>query len=86
MICYEILDSYSIHASNLDKTKFLGKLPVNHTDPVEYEEFKDAPTIFVGAAHCNYICKDVTDPEKPVTVETCCCRKASQTNSCKVSC
>ena len=69
-----------------DKDTFLGKLPPNHTDPVEYEEFKDAPTIFVGAAHCNYICKDMTDPENPVAVETCCCREDDQTNSCKVSC
>ena len=69
-----------------DKDAFLGKLPPNHTDPVEYEEFKDAPTIFVGAAHCNYICKDVADPENPVAVETCCCREDDQANSCKVYC
>ena len=48
-----------------------------------YEEFKDAPTIFVGAAHCNYICKDLTDPERPVAVETCCCRNEEEVTSCR---
>ena len=51
-------------------------------DPI-YEEFKDAPTIFVGAAHCNYICKDMTNPDRPVPVETCCCRKSSILTSCR---
>ena len=62
----------------------LGKLPQNHTlDDEEYEEFKDRPTIFVGSAHCNYICKDMTNPERPVAVETCCCRDADLLNSCR---
>ena len=50
-----------------------------------YEEHKDSPTIFVGAAHCNFICKDITNPEVKVPVETCCCLPPGVTGSCKES-
>ena len=50
-----------------------------------YEEHKDSPTIFVGAAHCNYICKDITNPEVKVPVETCCCLPDTDPVSCKTS-
>ena len=47
-----------------------------------YEEHKDDPTIFVGAAHCNFVCKDFTDPEHPVALETCCCLPFELSTSC----
>ena len=45
----------------------------------------DAPTIFVGAAHCNFVCKDLTVPEDPRPLETCCCRKTTDPTSCRSS-
>ena len=44
------------------------------------EESPTDPFVLVGAAHCNYICKDrVTgDP-----LETCCCRPEDNDSSCK---
>ena len=48
-----------------------------------YEEYRKAPTIFVGAAHCNFICKDFTEPDNPVPLETCCCLPNDITPSCK---
>ena len=48
-----------------------------------YEDHKMAPTIFVGAAHCNFICKDFTEPNYPVPLETCCCLPKDISPSCK---
>ena len=48
-----------------------------------YEEHKDDPTIFVGAAHCNFICMDFTDPTHPMALETCCCLPPGLSTSCK---
>ena len=48
-----------------------------------YEDQKMAPTIFVGAAHCNFICKDFTEPNYPVPLETCCCLPKDISPSCK---
>ena len=62
---------------------YSGKYPPSDVADPFYEEFKDAPTIFVGAAHCNYICKDMTNPDRPVAVETCCCRESSTLTSCR---
>ena len=39
------------------------------------------PTIFVSAAHCNYVCKD----EKGQVVEICCCRSSTSEFSCSTS-
>jgi hypothetical protein len=36
------------------------------------------PTIFVSAAHCNYLCKD----QRGRSVELCCCREAGSEFSC----
>jgi hypothetical protein len=36
------------------------------------------PTIFVSAAHCNYLCKD----QRGRSVELCCCREAASQFSC----
>ena len=47
-----------------------------------YEEHKDDPTIFVGAAHCNFVCKDFTDRDHPVALETCCCLPKELSTSC----
>ena len=46
-----------------------------------YKDHQDAPTIFVGAAHCNYICKDKSNPDSP-GLEVCCCRKSKVATSC----
>ena len=48
-----------------------------------YEDHKRTPTILVGAAHCNFICKDFTEPENPVPLETCCCLPKDISPSCK---
>ena len=48
-----------------------------------YEDHRKAPTIFVGAAHCNFICKDFTEPENPVPLETCCCLPKDISPSCR---
>ena len=48
-----------------------------------YYAHKDDPTIFVGAAHCNFICKDFTDPQHPLALETCCCLPEQLSTSCK---
>jgi len=39
----------------------------------------DDPTILVGTAHCNYICKERSTGN---IYETCCCRPASSDSSC----
>ena len=36
-------------------------------------------TIFVSAAHCNYICKSETG----LPVQTCCCRDSSEPSTCR---
>ena len=66
----------------IHQTFFSGK-PKEGTE--FYEEHKNSPTIFVGAAHCNFICKDITNPEVKVPVETCCCLPVSGAGSCKDS-
>lgn len=48
-----------------------------------YEEHKDDPTIFVSSAHCNFVCKDLTNPERPANLETCCCIPEDFSTSCK---
>ena len=53
-----------------------------YKNEIFYEEHWDDPTIFVGAAHCNFICKDFTELT-PVTLETCCCLPAHLPTSCK---
>ena len=37
------------------------------------------PFVLVGAAHCNYVCKD---SDTGNTLETCCCRPDSVLSSC----
>ena len=37
------------------------------------------PFVLVGAAHCNYICKD---KQTGYTLETCCCRPQSVAGTC----
>ena len=39
----------------------------------------------MGAAHCNFVCKDITNAEVKVPVETCCCLPVSGAGSCKDS-
>ena len=43
------------------------------------EENPEDPFVLVGAAHCNYICKDSDSGD---TLETCCCRTENSTATC----
>ena len=43
------------------------------------EENPEDPFVLVGAAHCNYICKD---SDSGNTLETCCCRTENSTATC----
>ena len=43
------------------------------------EQNKDDPYVLVGAAHCNYICKD---RDSGNILETCCCRPQNSTATC----
>ena len=44
------------------------------------EDHPSDPFVLVGAAHCNYICKD---KKTGYTLETCCCRPESVAGSCR---
>ena len=44
------------------------------------EDSPSHPWVIVGAAHCNYICKDKTTG---YPLETCCCRPESVAGSCR---
>ena len=44
------------------------------------EDHPSDPFVLVGAAHCNYICKD---KQTGYTLETCCCRPESVAGSCR---
>ena len=44
------------------------------------EEDPDHPFVLVGAAHCNYMCKD---KRTGYPLETCCCRRPEVAGSCR---
>ena len=64
-------------------TSFSGKPNQLYKNESFYEDHKKAPTILVGAAHCNFICKDFTYLDNPVPLETCCCLPNDITPSCR---
>ena len=43
------------------------------------EQNPDDPFVLVGAAHCNFICKD---RDSKNILETCCCRDANHPATC----
>ena len=70
------LRSDIIHRSSIFTILLTGKPHDRYQSKPFYEEHRYDPTIFVGAAHCNFICKDFTQrPNRvqPVTLQICCC-------------